>query len=116
MGAFLNTKQLHVDCSTRFFTNLQSATGYSRTSAPSPTGILTTWKLLADHYPERLAKAFIFLDALSMFYHVCKGEMVSLMYHPQFLLEQNKAPWDDFVSIFVFCFSRLCHLHSFIPQ
>lgn len=45
--------------------------GYSKTSAPSPSGILTTLKILSDHYPERLAKAFI-VDASSMFYHVWK--------------------------------------------
>ena len=78
LGAFFNINQLHVDCSTRFFTNfdhfwflLESATGYSRISAPSPSGNLTTWKFLANHYLERLAKAFI-LDALSIFYHVRK--------------------------------------------
>jgi hypothetical protein len=47
------------------------AAGYSRVSAPSPSGILTTLKILADHYPERLAKAFI-VDASSMFYYVWK--------------------------------------------
>ncbi|XP_024379333.1 uncharacterized protein [Physcomitrium patens] len=48
------------------------AGGYSRMSAPSTSGILTTLKMLADHYPERLAKAFI-VDASSMFYYVWKG-------------------------------------------
>ncbi|KAG0577299.1 hypothetical protein M758_5G140200 [Ceratodon purpureus] len=48
------------------------AGGYSTLSAPSTSGILTTLKLLADHYPERLAKAFI-VDASSMFYCVWKG-------------------------------------------
>ncbi|KAG0582472.1 hypothetical protein M758_3G062100 [Ceratodon purpureus] len=48
------------------------AGGYSKISAPSTSGILTTLKVLADHYPERLAKAFI-VDASSMFYYVWKG-------------------------------------------
>ncbi|CAK9235326.1 unnamed protein product [Sphagnum jensenii] len=48
------------------------AGGYSRISGPSPSGILATLKILADHYPERLAKAFI-VDASSMFYFVWKG-------------------------------------------
>lgn len=46
--------------------------GYSTLSAPSTSGILTTMKMLADHYPERLAKAFI-VDASSMFYYIWKG-------------------------------------------
>jgi len=49
----------------------QLGAGYSRISAPSPSGILATLKILADHYPERLAKAFI-VDASSMFYYVWK--------------------------------------------
>ncbi len=49
----------------------QLGAGYSRISAPSPSGILATLKILADHYPERLAKAFI-VDASSMFYFVWK--------------------------------------------
>lgn len=48
------------------------AGGYTKISAPSTSGILTTLKVLADHYPERLAKAFI-VDASSMFYYVWKG-------------------------------------------
>ncbi|XP_024398179.1 uncharacterized protein [Physcomitrium patens] len=48
------------------------AGGYSRLSAPSTSGILSTLKMLADHYPERLAKAFI-VDASSMFYYFWKG-------------------------------------------
>lgn len=51
-------------------------TGYSRISAPSPSGILTTLKILADHYPERLAKAFI-VDASSVFYYVWKVRIIS---------------------------------------
>jgi hypothetical protein len=45
--------------------------GYSRISAPSPGGILATLRIIADHYPERLAKAFI-VDASSMFYYAWK--------------------------------------------
>jgi len=48
------------------------AGGYSRISAPSPGGILATLRIIADHYPERLAKAFI-VDASSMFYYAWKG-------------------------------------------
>jgi uncharacterized protein (DUF2249 family) len=47
------------------------AGGYSRISAPSPGGILATLRIIADHYPERLAKAFI-VDASSMFYYAWK--------------------------------------------
>jgi hypothetical protein len=46
-------------------------TGYSTISAPSTSGILTTLKIIADYYPERLAKAFV-VDASSMFYYVWK--------------------------------------------
>ncbi|CAK9871271.1 unnamed protein product [Sphagnum jensenii] len=48
------------------------AGGYSRISAPSPGGILATLRIIADHYPERVAKAFI-VDASSMFYYAWKG-------------------------------------------
>lgn len=59
-----NTWFLNSCCSRRL-------TGYSTLSAPSTSGILTTMKMLADHYPERLAKAFI-VDASSMFYYIWK--------------------------------------------
>jgi hypothetical protein len=45
--------------------------GYSRISAPSPGGILATLRIIAEHYPERLAKAFI-VDASSVFYYAWK--------------------------------------------
>lgn len=57
-------------------TTCHCSTGYSRISAPSPSGILTTLKILADHYPERLAKAFI-VDASSVFYYVWKVRIIS---------------------------------------
>lgn len=46
--------------------------GYSKIRAPWTSGILTSLKILADHYPERLAKAFI-VDAPAMLYYVWKG-------------------------------------------